>query len=108
MYPYCYIYTMILWAKCSNSQLTIADNVYNAILIIGRTASTYSYLVCLNLVSQLIKSSSIEYVRTYMYCCWDGLSTSIERLQWKAKAIGELDSKIAGEIQDPEELERNV
>ena len=38
----------------------------------------------------------------------DSLSTSIEKLQRKAKAIGELDSKISGEIQDPEELERDV
>ena len=38
----------------------------------------------------------------------DSLSTSIEKLQWKAKAIGELDSKISGELQDPEELERDV
>jgi len=32
------------------------------------------------------------------------LSTSIEKLQRKAKAIGELDSKISGEIKDPEEM----
>ena len=35
----------------------------------------------------------------------DNLSTSIEKLQRKAKAIGELDSKISCELQDPEELE---
>ena len=38
----------------------------------------------------------------------DSLSTSIEKLQHKAKAIGELDTKIAGELQDAEELERDV
>ena len=38
----------------------------------------------------------------------ESLSTSIEKLQWKAKTIGELDTKIAGELQDPEELERDV
>ena len=38
----------------------------------------------------------------------DSLSTSIEKLQRKAKAIGELDSKISGELQDPEELGRDV
>ena len=26
----------------------------------------------------------------------DSLSTSVEKLQWKARAIGELDTKIAG------------
>ena len=36
----------------------------------------------------------------------DSLSTSIEMLQRKAKAIGELDTAIAGELQDAEELER--
>ena len=38
----------------------------------------------------------------------DSLSASIEKLQRKAKAIGELDAKIAGELQDEEELERDV
>ena len=38
----------------------------------------------------------------------DSLSASIEKLQQKAKAIGELDAKIAGELQDEEELERDV
>ena len=38
----------------------------------------------------------------------DSLSMSIEKLQRKAKAIGELDAKIAGELQDPEELARYV
>ena len=38
----------------------------------------------------------------------DTLSTSIEKLQRKAKAIGELDTTIAGELQDAEELERDV
>lgn len=38
----------------------------------------------------------------------DSLSASIEKLQRKAKTIGELDTKIAGELQDPEELERDV
>ena len=34
----------------------------------------------------------------------DSLSISIEKLQQKAKAIGELDSKFASELQDPESL----
>ena len=38
----------------------------------------------------------------------DSLSTSIEKLQRKAKAIGKLDDKIAGEIQNEKELERDV
>ena len=38
----------------------------------------------------------------------DSLPTSIEKVQWKAKAIGELDSKISGELQDPEELEGDL
>jgi len=38
----------------------------------------------------------------------DSLSTSIEKLQQKAKAIGELNSKISGKIQNPEELEKDV
>ena len=38
----------------------------------------------------------------------DSLSTSVKKLQRKAKAIGELDTKIAGEIQNSEELERDV
>ena len=38
----------------------------------------------------------------------DSLSTSIEKLERKAKAIGELDTTIAGELQDAEELERDV
>ena len=38
----------------------------------------------------------------------DSLSASIEKLQRKARAIGELDAKIAGELQDEEELERDV
>ena len=38
----------------------------------------------------------------------DSLSTSVEKLQRKVKAIGELDTKIAGEIQNSEELERDV
>ena len=37
----------------------------------------------------------------------DSLSVSIEKLR-KATAIGELDAKIAGELQDEEELERDV
>ena len=35
----------------------------------------------------------------------DSLSTSIEKLECKAKAIGELNTKIPAEIQDAEELE---
>ena len=39
----------------------------------------------------------------------DSLSASIEKLQRKEKTIGELDTKIAGELrQDPEELQRDV
>ena len=38
----------------------------------------------------------------------DNLSASIEKLQRKGKAIGELDTKIAAELQDEEELERDV
>ena len=38
----------------------------------------------------------------------DSLSTSIEKLQQMAKAIGELDCKISGKIQDPEELKQDV
>lgn len=38
----------------------------------------------------------------------DNLSASIEKLQRKAKAIGELDARIAGELQDAEELEGDV
>ena len=38
----------------------------------------------------------------------DSLSASIEKLQRKAKAIGELNTKIAGELQDEEELEIDV
>ena len=38
----------------------------------------------------------------------DSLSASIEKLQRKAKAIGEVDAKIAGELQDEEELEIDV
>ena len=37
----------------------------------------------------------------------DSLFTSIKKLQRKAKAIGELDAKIVGELQD-EELDRDV
>lgn len=37
-----------------------------------------------------------------------GLSTSIEKLQWKAKGIRELDAKIAGKLQYPEELGRDI
>jgi len=36
------------------------------------------------------------------------LSTSIEKLQIKARAFGELDTEIAGEILAPEELKRDV
>ena len=37
----------------------------------------------------------------------DSLSTSIEKFQCKAKTI-ELDTKIAGELQDPDELEEYI
>lgn len=32
----------------------------------------------------------------------DSLYVFIKKLQWKAKAIGELHAKIAGKLQDPE------
>ena len=38
----------------------------------------------------------------------DTLSTSIEKFQRKAKAIEELDAKIAGELQDSQELEEDI
>ena len=38
----------------------------------------------------------------------DSLSTSIEKFQCKAKTIEELDTKIAGELQDPDELEKDI
>ena len=38
----------------------------------------------------------------------DSLSAPIEKLQQKAKTIGEIDTKIAGKLQDPEELEKDV
>ena len=38
----------------------------------------------------------------------DSLSTSTEKFQCKAKAIEELDVKIAGELQDPDELEEDI
>ena len=38
----------------------------------------------------------------------DTLSTSIEKFQRKTKAIEELDAKIAGELQDSQELEEDI